>query len=160
MISPEIWDDKNFNSLSFPARLMFIGLITNADDLGRLPANLQFLKNKIFGYDRISLKKIKKWRQEIKIKMKNVKFYHQGEEFCQLLHWEKYQYIRKDRVRSSQIPSFCQPTDNQMATNWQPINGIDKNRIDKNRIDKNRPTDLDNLPPLVKSVLKDKLNEK
>jgi len=152
MLSPEMWDDKDFNKLSYLARLLFIGLITVADDEGRLPANCQFLKNNIFGYDKISIKKVEKLCQELTKSMKNVRFYTiKGEKFCQLLAWERHQYLRKDRMRTSNIPSprgyirttESQPTDNQMP----PKNRIEEIRLDKKR--KEKPF-FNNLPLIKK----------
>lgn len=110
MVNPKTLEDNKFISLSDKGRLMWFGLILNADDLGRGKGDIQSLKNKIFPHNRISLKKVEKIRQEIKKKMNknttSVKFYRaEGQEFYQLTRWEKYQYYRKDRVRTSDYPS-------------------------------------------------------
>ena len=51
MIDPEIWFNEKFAKLPDPARLLFIGIFSNADDDGRLQASPKYLKAHIFPYD-------------------------------------------------------------------------------------------------------------
>ncbi len=150
MISPEMWDNEGFNKLSHWARLLWIGLISNADDLGRGIADCQSLKNKVFPFDKISLKRIEKWRFEIQNTMRNIQFYpKKTKRYYQLIKWEEYQYVRKDRTRVSKIQP---PKGYQTTTIRQPNDGIEENRTDKNRIDKMVDTSLNKFN-------KDKLKE-
>ncbi len=50
-IKPDIWDDERFGRLSLAARLLFIGLISQADDSGRMRANERLVSSKVFPYD-------------------------------------------------------------------------------------------------------------
>ena len=118
MINPKMWENHGFNNLDYPERVLWIGLISNADDLGRGRGDVQTLKNKVFPYDKISVKKLEKWLKNLKKTMKSVRFYRvKGDEYYQLVHWERYQYIRKDRARTSDLP---QPPVNQASTKRQP----------------------------------------
>jgi hypothetical protein len=50
-IKPDIWGSEQLGSVSRAARLLFIGLITQADDEGRLKGSPRRLKATIFPYD-------------------------------------------------------------------------------------------------------------
>lgn len=51
MIKPEFFDDPEIGDLSFPARLFFIGLWTQADRAGRLREDFRRLKARLFPFD-------------------------------------------------------------------------------------------------------------
>lgn len=51
MIVPEIWQSESFAQLSILAKLVFIGLFSNADDEGRGIANPVYIKSILFPYD-------------------------------------------------------------------------------------------------------------
>lgn len=153
MIDPSIWEDEAFCKLSYPARVLYIGLISNADDYGRGLGDLQSLKNKVFGYDKISLQSVSKWRLEVCQTLPNVLFYpRQSKKYYQLTKWKSYQYIREDRIRVSKIPP---PTVRQVSDKRQTTDGIDKSSIDKNRIVDNSFNYKDS-----KEVLKEKMRFK
>lgn len=134
MISPTIWDDPEFISLSIPSRLLFIGLISNADDEGRLRGNPAYLKKMIFGYDRMSILKVGKLRDETVQKMKNVVLYQvNGEEYIELKQWRKHQYLRNDRPGwKSELP----PSGGGQVVGSRPSGGGQVSAQDKIREDK------------------------
>jgi hypothetical protein len=49
-LKPEIWQDGRFGKLGLLDQLVFIGLITQADDYGRLPDNARLLEGQLFPY--------------------------------------------------------------------------------------------------------------
>ncbi len=51
MIKPEFFDDPDIGDLTFPARLFFVGLWTQADRAGRLKEDLRRLKARLFPFD-------------------------------------------------------------------------------------------------------------
>lgn len=51
MISPNIWYSEDYSKLSKLARLVFIGMFSQADDYGYGRANPVFLKSLLFPYD-------------------------------------------------------------------------------------------------------------
>lgn len=57
MIRPEIWTDEGFLSLTVPARLMFIGMISGAYDEGHGLATARCLKAYVFPGDDITLER-------------------------------------------------------------------------------------------------------
>lgn len=51
MVKPEFFDDPDIGDLTFPARLFFIGLWTQADRAGRLREDFRRLKARLFPFD-------------------------------------------------------------------------------------------------------------
>ena len=109
MIDPGIWTSEDFSNLSMLARLIWVGLISNADDEGRGKANLAYLKSQLFPYDdELSLKKIENSLKEIEKSM-SVQFYEvDSKKYYQLLNWRKFQTINKPTA--SQIPTMPENT--------------------------------------------------
>lgn len=103
MIDPQIWVNEDFSKLSFLSRLIWIGLISNADDEGRGKANISYLKSQLFPYDEdLSLKKIENSIKEIE-KFMSIEFYSVNDKkYYQLLSWKRFQNI--NRPSQSQIP--------------------------------------------------------
>jgi len=138
MIDPTIWEDEEFGSLSMTAKILFIGLFSNADDEGRIRANSAYLKSTIFMYDNIGLKAIEETLLEVSQKLSTVKVYKvNGKQYVSLTNWCEYQKQHKDRIQISTLPVYVgQMTDNvgQMTDNV----GVDKVSIDKVSIDKIR----------------------
>lgn len=115
MISPSIWEDPAFNKLTIPARLLFIGMFSNADDEGFLRGDVGSLKRLVFGFD-MMLPDLDKWVEEV-MQMKNLHFYEvDGEKYCHFIKWQEYQKLRGDRIIESSYPKcvICQATDGQL----------------------------------------------
>ena len=51
MIDPGFWIDEKLGTISPLARLLFMGLISNSDDEGRLPGHPALIKSQVFPYD-------------------------------------------------------------------------------------------------------------
>lgn len=64
-IKPSIWIDERFIGLSREARLLCIGMISHADDEGRLLATAVRLAGDIFPADDLKPAQVLKWRTEI-----------------------------------------------------------------------------------------------
>ncbi len=103
MIDPGIWESEDFSKLSIFARLVWIGLFSNADDAGRGKANPAYIKSQIFAYDEnVDIQTIKKALEEIEKSM-SINFYEvDGKSYYQLQSWDKFQTI--NRPSPSQIP--------------------------------------------------------
>ena len=157
MISPEIWESSSFSKLSDFAKLVFIGLISNADDSGKGKANPSYIRSRLFPNDEDRrVTDIKKALSEIALTM-SITFYEvNGDNFYLLTNWMRWQKI--DRPTPSKIPD--PPMDNSVGergryTQNQEIGnnstnirrGLDEdsspNRIErnKNRIEKEEKCD-------------------
>ena len=134
MIPIVTFEDPNFGKLSPVAMVMFIGMIVLADDEGRLRANPTYLTSRIFGYKGYTLEQSKKIVNEVIFTIKSVKRYVvENEEYIQLTKWNKYQILRKDRLKPSMYPSMstkCQPNVNQMSAQVK----LSKAKLSKERV--------------------------
>ena len=61
MIDPNFWTDEKLGECSIQERLLFMGLISNADDEGYGRANPKLLKSLIFPYDDLRASDLEKW---------------------------------------------------------------------------------------------------
>lgn len=103
MISPEIWESSSFSKLSDFAKLIFIGLISNADDSGKGRANAGFIRSRLFPNDEDRrVTDIKKALSEIALNMSIIFYEVNGDNFYLLENWLRWQKI--DRPTPSKIP--------------------------------------------------------
>lgn len=104
MIDPTFWTDPDVRKLSLEERLLFIGCISMADDEGRLLGTPEYLKAQIFPYDpRISVGKVKRWRNNIAEKAKNFRLYdNSGVEYVAFLKWSYHQ--KPSHPKPSRLP--------------------------------------------------------
>lgn len=64
-LKPEVWQDEKVGKLSRDARLLFVGLITLADDDGRFRALDSLVLGHVFPYDTDAPRKLAKWMKEL-----------------------------------------------------------------------------------------------
>ena len=93
MIDPSLWGDEGFLELSDKAKLLYIGLISHADDEGKGKGSPRGLKAIVFPTDNISIEAICGLKKEVHTHM-NVMFYEVDEkEYYKLNKWKAYQSI-------------------------------------------------------------------
>ena len=103
MIDPNIWESEDFGSLTSDEKVLFIGMISNADDEGRGKASPGFLAANIFRYDHLSTDEVSNWLRRIGEVM-SVTFYEVDEKmYYQFDHWDEWQKI--SHPSPSKIPS-------------------------------------------------------
>lgn len=125
MIAPCIWEDEKFNKLKLTGRLLFVGLISNADDYGKLKGHPSVVKGKIFPFDNFTDKKMK---NELAV-LNDIGLIDWWQEkhnyYIKVNGFFKYQVQQKDRMQDSLIPepdpnkqvsSKCVASDKQMLT--------------------------------------------
>ena len=61
MIDPSFWSDEKLGECTRDERLLFMGLISNADDEGYGRANPKLLRSLIFPYDDLRVSDLEKW---------------------------------------------------------------------------------------------------
>lgn len=120
MIDPNIWSDEGFLELSFPARLLFIGMVSNADDEGRGIANPKSLKARIFPADEITLAEVDELKKSIKNHTHVVFFEKEGCQYYALEKWETYQTI--NRPTPSHIPNPSENSEQNIPENDDSLN--------------------------------------
>lgn len=64
-LKPETWQDEKIGRVSRDARLLFVGLITLADDDGRFRSLPTQVLGHVFPYDLDAPKKLERWMREL-----------------------------------------------------------------------------------------------
>lgn len=151
MLDPGIWTDEGFLEMSMSAKLVYIGLISNADDQGRGYASPKSIKAKILPGEFLSLEAIQAIKAEIAANTRTRFYEAGGTEYYALDRWLDYQVINKPTP--SKIPA---PVDNSVDNSGEttttvglpehygsPTVGLpyDYHPIERNRIEENRRED-------------------
>ncbi|MBA7560204.1 hypothetical protein ES708_01826 [subsurface metagenome] len=103
MIDPDFWNDGRVKKLSPIERLLFVGMISYADDEGRLLADPAFLRSKIFPYDDFNLEQIISMRDHVLETNPNLQLYqNSGEEYLCFRKWARYQ--KPSHPQPSRLP--------------------------------------------------------
>jgi len=149
VLKPEIWTDEGFIELSPQAKLLFIGLISHADDEGRGISNVSAIRAKVFPADHdLSNKDIVSYKHEVAEKLR-VRFYQiNGREYYQLDRWADHQSISHPKPSNIPPPEKGIPEDSTIIP--------EESRNDHGTI----PERSDNVPPneLINKVT-NKLNK-
>lgn len=110
-VKPDFWDDEAIGEISRDARLLFIGLITQADDEGRLKGSPKLLKGKLLAYDDVTIPEVSGWLAELAetglVELYSVK----GRPFISLPSWHKHQRISHKTDSALPSPSEADSTD-------------------------------------------------
>lgn len=120
MVDPHIWEDPSFNSLSLQARLVFIGLISNADDEGYFRSDGGSIKRLLFGFDELKKEQVSLWLTEIHKNIKSIHFFTKNKEvYGHFIKWNEYQKQKKDRILLTTYPKCnkCYPDVGQVPDN-------------------------------------------
>lgn len=95
MLDPILWDDPDLTLLKPVERLLFIGMISLADDYGHISGHPAQLRKWVFGYDDVSIAEVKEMRDHILATCHNVQAYAiEGQEYIWLRNWERHQDLR------------------------------------------------------------------
>ena len=103
-IKPEFWESESLGRVSREARLLFIGLFSCCDDLGRARASSRLLASRLFPYDEDAFKKLPTWIAELE-KQGCIRLYQvSGEAYLDIPKWLNHQKI--DKPSASKLPPF------------------------------------------------------
>lgn len=103
-LKPEIWMSPQVMNLSHGARLLFIGLITQADDEGRGSADVRKLKASIFGGDDVTSVDVHGWLNECSVNGLAVLYHAENHgDLYALPSWTNHQSI--NRATRSRYPA-------------------------------------------------------
>lgn len=161
LVTSEIWANEKFGTLNLIGRLVFIGLITHADDEGRLKGSPNFLKIKIFPYDlNITPPQINEALDTCHKLNLIIRYSVNGDEYIYLCGWKEHQQIRNDRFKKSNLPqpddyhvtTIGIPSDNQVTTNG--IRNIIEYNISKDKLKKGDEKSSPSLEELKQKVKK------
>lgn len=102
-LKPECWQDEKIGRLTRDARLLFVGLITLADDEGRFRALPSIILGHVFPYDEDAPKRLTRWMDELRREELIVNYEHAGTTYGALPRFARHQRI--NRPRKSLIPT-------------------------------------------------------
>ena len=135
MIDPNFWQSEDISRLSPFARLLFIGMISNADDEGRGRANTNYLKSIIFPYDDIRVAEVDKALSEISHNTSVVVYEVAHSRYYAFTNWKKWQ--RVDKPQDSIIPPFEEHSENDSRVIPESVEN-DSSLKEKKRKEENR----------------------
>lgn len=95
MIDPSFWTDEKLGECSVQERLLFMGLISNADDEGYGRANPKLLKSLIFPYDDLRASDLEKWLSHLGGLHIVVLYEYNGQTYYNLPNFLKHQTINR-----------------------------------------------------------------
>jgi hypothetical protein len=101
-LKPEVWEDEKVGALSREARLLLVGLITEADDEGRLRAVPALLCGRLFAYDLDAPKRLDGWLRELVDSGIVLAYEHGSTPYLCFRNWRKHQ--RVNRPTASSLP--------------------------------------------------------
>lgn len=101
-LKPEMWDDEKIVALSRDARLLFLGLVTMADDEGRFRARRTTIVGHVFPDDTDAGGLIDGWIAEVKEQGTVLFYLSEGTPYGAFRHWAKHQKI--NRPTPSDLP--------------------------------------------------------
>lgn len=124
-IKPEIWADERVGDLSHGARLLFIGLITMADDEGRLRELPAAILGHVFPYDDISTAKLSKWLTEIAATGMIVRYTVDGRRYVAFPRWTTHQKVDKGNESSLPVPpEFVESSPNDSTNGRRSVSDV------------------------------------
>ncbi len=108
IISPEIWESESFGSLSVLGKVLYIGMISLADDEGRGRANASLLKARILPYnEEVRIAEVEKALSEISTRTSTKLYEVDRTKYYAFDNWRKWQYIEKPRPSYLPAPPSC-----------------------------------------------------
>jgi hypothetical protein len=105
-LKPEVWEDEAVGKLGAWERLLFIGLITMADDEGRLRALPSAIGGHVFPYDEHPPAKILRWLEAVRGVGLIDRYEHDGTPYVQIIGWAKHQKINRPQESILPAPSM------------------------------------------------------
>lgn len=103
-IKPEFFRDEKVQRMPRDARLLMLGLITLADDEGRLDGHAGAIRSAVFPHDDLTSKQVAKWLQIIADQGLIHRYATPGFEWIEIRNWAKHQKV--NRPTPSRIPSY------------------------------------------------------
>ena len=119
-LKPEFFRDERLSGLTTDARLLMVGLITMADDEGRLQAAPIMIAGHCFPFEEKTIKLIPRWLDELAEAGLIVLYEHKGIPHVAIRSWAKNQRI--NRPSPSDLPP---PPDAEIVAN-NSITGYEK----------------------------------
>lgn len=92
MIDPNFWSSESLMECDYRQRLLFLGIVSNADDQGRLKGNPKLVKAAVFPFDDLSADDVQA-DIDMLVDAECIALYKVGSKTCiQILNWWDYQH--------------------------------------------------------------------
>ena len=131
MIDPSFWSDEKLGQCTRDERLLFMGLISSADDEGYGRANPKLLRSSLFPYDDLRVSDLTKWLSRLG-GLRLIALYEvNGQAYYHLPNFSKHQTI--NRPTPSSIPK---QTEDSLSTHG----GLTPMRIEEKRREREEET--------------------
>lgn len=104
-LKPEVWEDEAVGQLGPWERLLFVGLITMADDEGRLRALPSAIAGHVFPYDEVAPGKLRGWLGRVADVGLVLLYEHDGVQYAQIKGWSSHQKINRPTPSTIPAPS-------------------------------------------------------
>lgn len=157
MIDPGIWRDRAFGRMSSIARLLWIGLISNADDDGRVSLDPSDLKADIFRYDDLSHKEIAEALDEIeRAGLGLMRYVAKGQAYGWLRNWASHQSIQKPYPSRLPAPPDPDTSSEQSDNTTVPLS----DSSDTSLVPVSYQYDTDTVPIQYQSRIEEEVKEK
>lgn len=95
MMSPSFWSDEKIGECNMMERLLFLGLVSNADDEGIGRGNPKLLKSLIFPYDDLRVSDFEKSLAKLASLSLIQLYQHDGQTYYCVLNFKRHQTINK-----------------------------------------------------------------
>ena len=92
-LKPELWQDEAVGACSHSARLLFIGLITQADDEGRLAGAKRLLWSLLYPWEDYDPDSLEEWLTELVEGELIQRYESRGRDYIALPTWKTHQRI-------------------------------------------------------------------
>lgn len=102
-IKPEFWEDEKVGRMSRDARLLFLGLISTADDQGRFRAHPSRVASAVFPYDEIPRVEVSAWLRELEALRVIAVYVVDGETYGAIRSWARHQKV--DHPAQPRLPA-------------------------------------------------------
>jgi len=102
-LKPDMWQDERVGQLTRDQRLLFVALITLADDFGRFRALPAAIIGHAYPYDDDAARKLPGWLRALAASGLIVLYEHDGIPYGWLPKWDSHQRINR-RAEHSSLP--------------------------------------------------------
>ena len=106
-LKPDVWQDERVGRLGRDERLLFVGLITFADDEGRFRALPAAILGHVYPYDHdITPRKVTAWLEALDASGLIVLYDHDGTSYGCLPKWSSHQRVNRGTPSTLPEPSL------------------------------------------------------
>lgn len=119
MVDPSFWVDEKLGTVDVSVRLLFMGLISQADDEGRLNGHSALIRSLIFPYDQdITVSDVEGWLQLLAADGRKliIRYEVDHQQYICIPNFKKHQTINKPQ--DSKLPK---PPNDDYGTDTEPL---------------------------------------